>query len=69
MFFRAISSLVSVFHQRMDETRDEIISIAAHFKARLLALCRVLRKRCESQHYFSLLFEEEQCVSTPSRAE
>ena len=32
MFFRLISSVVSVFHQRMDETRDEIIAIAAHFK-------------------------------------
>jgi hypothetical protein len=31
MFFRLISSVVSVFHQRMDETRDEIIAIAAHF--------------------------------------
>jgi hypothetical protein len=31
MFFRLISSVVSVFQQRMDETRDEIIAIAAHF--------------------------------------
>lgn len=36
MFFRSISSYVSVFHQRMDETRDEIIAIAAHFLKRLL---------------------------------
>lgn len=36
MFFRSISSVVSVFHQRMDETRDEIIAIAAHFLKRLL---------------------------------